>query len=346
MVPHPVRIGVLGCADIARRRMLPAMAALGDTEIAAVAARDEEKAARTAFPYGCRVVADYAELISLPDVEAVYVPLPVALHAEWVAAALRAGKHVLAEKPLTTDPDRTRALFALARRSGLVLRENVMFVHHAQHAAVRRLVDEGALGELRSFRAVFSVPRRPEHDIRLVPELGGGALFDVGVYPVRAALHFLGAGPRVAGAVLTADRHGHGVDTAGSVLLRTPDGVGAQLDFGLDHAYRSAYELVGSEGRLSVEHAFTPPAGHRPVLRLTHGTGHREVVLEPDDQVANTLREFARAVRAAGPRGVPRPADGAEEAALLQADLLAEVRRSADRDLAHARAPLSGTEYS
>ncbi|MFJ3196999.1 Gfo/Idh/MocA family protein [Streptomyces griseoviridis] len=341
---HPVRIGVLGCADIARRRLLPAMAASGETEVAAVASRDEEKAARTAMPYGCRVVADYAELVSLPDVEAVYVPLPVALHAEWVAAALRAGKHVLAEKPLTTDPDRARALFALARDRRLVLRENVMFVHHAQHAAVRRLVADGAIGEPRSFAAAFEVPRRPAGDIRLVPELGGGALWDVGVYPVRAALHFLGAGLRVAGAVLSPGPGGPGVDLAGGVLLTSPAGVHAHLDFGLDHGYRSAYELRGDEGRISVDHAFTPAADHRPVLRVTRGTASRRVVLEPDDQVANSVREFARAVRAARPGGPPGPAGRAEEAALLQAELLADVRRAAER--APAQASLSGTEYS
>ncbi|SHH51493.1 Gfo/Idh/MocA family protein [Streptomyces sp. 3214.6] len=346
MSVHPVRIGVLGCADIARRRMLPAMAAVEETEVAAVASRDVDTAARTAMPYGCRAVGDYAELVTLPDVEAVYVPLPVALHAEWVEAALRAGKNVLAEKPLTTDPERSRALFALARRRGLVLRENVMFVHHAQHAAVRRLVDDGVIGELRSFHAAFAVPRRPDGDIRLVPELGGGALWDVGVYPVRAAVHFLGAGLRVAGAVLTRDRYGREVDTAGSVLLRTADGVGAHLDFGLDHAYRSSYELWGTAGRVTVEHAFTPPADRRPVLRVVDAGGTREVVLDPDDQVANTVREFARAVRAADTGSIPRSADRAEEAALLQADLLAEVRRGADLGLAHHRPSFSGTEYS
>ncbi|MFD4575700.1 Gfo/Idh/MocA family protein [Streptomyces sp. NPDC058417] len=358
----PVRIGVLGCADIARRRMLPAFAASGDTVLAAVASRDEERAARTALPYGCRAVAGYAELVSLPGVDAVYVPLPVALHAEWVEAALRAGKHVLAEKPLTTDPDRTRQLFALARARGLVLRENVMFVHHPQHAAVRRLVADGAVGELRSFHAAFTVPRRPEGDVRLDPGLGGGALWDVGVYPVRAAAHFLGGGLRVAGAVLTRDRHGREVDTAGGALLRTPEGVTAHLDFGLDHAYRSTYELRGSEGVLSVDHAFAPPPDRAPVLRLVQGPESREVRLPAEDQVALTVRAFAQAVRAAEAGGPfagatvhgaavsaaasAASADWSEEASLLQADLLADVLRGADGALARASAPSSGTEYS
>ncbi|MEQ4606332.1 Gfo/Idh/MocA family oxidoreductase [Streptomyces cavourensis] len=144
MSPRPaVRVGVLGCADIARRRMLPAFAASPDTEVVAVASRDADRAKALAAPYGARPVQGYAELLADASVDAVHIPLPLALHAEWTEAALRAGKHVLAEKPLTDDPARSAALFALAERSGLALMENVMFVHHRRHAEVARLVAAG-----------------------------------------------------------------------------------------------------------------------------------------------------------------------------------------------------------
>ncbi|MGW6907358.1 Gfo/Idh/MocA family protein [Streptomyces sp. NPDC054940] len=317
----PVRIGVIGCADIALRRMLPAMATASGVEVTAVASRDGTKAAEAGRAYGCRPVRGYAELLELDDVQAVYVPLPAALHAEWVEAALRAGKHVLAEKPLTTERARTEELMALARARGLVLMENVMFVHHAQHATVRRLVDSGAIGALRAFHACFAVPRRPDGDIRHQPELGGGALFDVGVYPLRAALHFLGPDLEVAGAVLT---HGprRQVDTSGAVLLHTRAGVSAQLSFGLEHAYRSGYELWGSEGRIVLDHAFTPPADHHPLVRVERPPGAEELRLAPDDQVANTVSAFVTAVR----RGDPPDGD-----CLRQAVLLDEVRRRARR---------------
>ncbi|MDI3422922.1 Gfo/Idh/MocA family protein [Streptomyces luteolus] len=315
-----VRVGVLGCAEIARRRMLPALDRCPDTRVTAVASRDPARAAATAEPYGARVLPGYAALLAAPDVDAVYVPLPLALHAEWTEAALRAGKHVLAEKPLTADADRTAELCALARARGLALMENVMFVHHGQHTRVRQLVADGALGELRSFRAEFTVPRRPEGDIRLSPELGGGALWDTGVYPLRAAQHLLGPDLAVVGAVAAATS-GSAVDTAGSALLRrTTDGVAAHVSWGLDHAYRSGYELTGSAGRLTLDMAFTPPAGHRPVVHLHDASGSREYVLEAEDQVANTVAEFAAAVR----RGTAPQAD-----TLAQARLLADVRRAA-----------------
>ncbi|MCC2274754.1 Gfo/Idh/MocA family oxidoreductase [Streptomyces sp. ET3-23] len=319
---RPLSVGVLGCADIAWRRVLPALAGAGETRVAAVAGRDPEKTRRFAERFGCVPVDGYAALLDRDDVDAVYVPLPAALHAEWVERALLAGKHVLAEKPLTTCGDRTGRLLALARGRGLVLMENVMFVHHRQHAEVRRLVADGAIGELRAFRAEFAVPERPAGDIRHQAALGGGSLLDMGVYPVRAALHFLGHGLAVVGAALhrPADRE---VDTAGSALLRTPEGVTAHLLFGMQHAYGAAYELWGSRGRIRVDRAFTPPAGHASVLHIDGPDGTERRVVPADDQVVNTVRAFARAVRS----GLVPPQDAA--ACLRQAALLDRIRERA-----------------
>ncbi|MFQ6194420.1 Gfo/Idh/MocA family protein [Streptomyces sp. NPDC000405] len=316
---HPVRIGVLGCADIARRRMLPAFAAHPDTELVAVASRDRTRAASLAAEYRCRAFHGYAALLADEAVDAVYVPLPAALHEEWAEAALRAGKHVLAEKPLTLEPARTAALATLARERGLALMENVMFVHHSQHAAVGELVASGAIGEPRAFHAAFAVPRRPAGDIRLRPELGGGALWDTGVYPVRAAVRLLGPELRVVGATV---RRGPGdaVDTAGAALALTPAGITVQLTFGLDHAYRNSYEIWGTEGTIVVDRAFTPPADHRPVLRLTGPAGTETVPLAPDDQVAGTVGAFVAAVRV----GAPLDPD-----VLRQAQLIEDVRHLA-----------------
>lgn len=257
-VTSRVRVAVLGCADIALRRMLPAMAASADVELIAVASRDAHKANETARRFGCAAVHGYDALLARDDVDAVYVPLPAALHDVWVEAALRAGKHVLAEKPLTTSQVRTAELLRLASARGLALVENVLFVHHGQHAAVRALVRDGAIGQTRSLQASFAVPARPEHDIRYRAALGGGALWDVGVYPVRAALYLLGSPLTVAGAVLMSDP-GREVDTSGAALLRSEAGAVAHLTFGIGHAYHSGYELRGSEGRITVDRAFTPP---------------------------------------------------------------------------------------
>ncbi|MCP3817860.1 Gfo/Idh/MocA family oxidoreductase [Streptomyces sp. A3M-1-3] len=322
----PVRIGVLGCADIARRRMLPAMAATDGVEIAAVASGDAARARELAGQFGARPVHGYAALLDRDDVDAVYVPLPAALHEEWTEAALRAGKHVLAEKPLTTGPAGTGRLMAPAERSGRVLMENVMFVHHPQHAAVAKLVADGAIGEVRAFQAAFAIPALPEDNIRHRADLGGGALWDTGVYPVRAALHHLGDSLRVVGATLV-QQPGRTVDTGGAALLRTPEGVSAQLVFGLDHAYRSSYEIWGSEGRITVDRAFTPPADMPPQVLLERRSGTERIALPAADQVARTVAAFADAVRTGGK---PDP----DPVCLRQAELLHDVRVHASVDSA------------
>lgn len=319
----PVRIGVLGCAEIARRRMLPAFAADPGSRLVAVASRDSAKAAEVAGRFGCAAVTGYEQLLADPGIEAVYVPLPLSMHAEWIERALLAGKHVLGEKPLTPDPRTTGRLFALARERGLVLAENFMFPYHRQHGRVRELLADGAIGELRSFSAEFAIPAPPEDNIRYRPELGGGALLDIAVHPLLAAWLFLGPDLEVRGARLR--RHPrHGVDTGGAILLATPDGTTAQVVFGMEHAYRSAYELWGSQGRIRVEPAYAPATDHRPVIRLERPDGTEEMTLEADDQYENAVRSFSLAVRSA-------PSDLRQDQSLALARLLADVR-AADRD--------------
>lgn len=320
----PLRIGVMGCADIARRRMIPAMAASPGTAVTAVASRNPVTAAALAAQVGCSPVNGYERLLEIDGVDAVYIPLPPALRADWIEAALRAGKHVLAEKPVSTDPRRTRELLDLARASGLALMENVMFVHHRQHEAVLRLIAEGAVGEVRSFSAAFGIPAMPAGNIRYAPELGGGALWDLGIYPLRAALHVLGPELSVAGAMSAT--LGRDVDTSWAVLLCGPAGIGVQLTFGFDHLYHSGYAVWGSHGRLSVDRAFTPPSSHVPVVRLENAGGTRPIRLEADDQVANCIEAFRLAARAGL---VP-----AAETVLRESELLEQIARHAARVMA------------
>ncbi|MFF1478971.1 Gfo/Idh/MocA family protein [Streptomyces sp. NPDC058301] len=323
---RPVRLGVLGCADIAWRRTLPAVVAQPLVELVAVASRDADKAERFAGRFGCAAVTGYQELLERDDIDAVYVPLPAGLHAQWIEAALRAGRHVLAEKPLTTDAATTARLVDLARGRGLLLMENFMFTYHAQHAEVQRLVADGAIGELRAFSAAFTIPELADDDIRHQSALGGGALLDVAGYPVRAAELFLGDGLEVVGSVL---RHcpRRGVDMAGAALLRTTSGITAQLTFGMENAYRSSYELWGSTGRITVPRAFTPPPDHRPVIRVERQEGTREITLPADDQFANVVRAFARGVLDGGT--LPRATGHGPDAAVRHACLVDEIRRLA-----------------
>ncbi|MFJ1760868.1 Gfo/Idh/MocA family protein [Amycolatopsis sp. NPDC088138] len=318
-----VRIGVLGCAGVARRRFLPAVAAVPELELTAVASRTPQRAAEFAAEFGGAAVTGYRNLLERDDVDAVYVPLPTGLHHDWVRQALEAGKHVLAEKPLATNLAEAAELVELARRNRLLLRENLMFLHHSQHAAVRELVAGGEIGDLRSIAAVFGHPALPDGDVRYRPELGGGCLLDVGVYPIRLA-QFFEAGPwQVAGAVLRPGTRG--VDVAGSALLRSANQVTAQLEFGFDHYYRNVYRLWGTEGLVTVRHAFTPGPAKRPSVTLERPDRTVELALPADDQFRNAATAFARDVLAGA--GVDDTGDAQE--IRRQATLVDAVRGAA-----------------
>ncbi|MEU8814245.1 Gfo/Idh/MocA family oxidoreductase [Actinoplanes sp. NPDC048796] len=312
-----VRVGVLGCADIAWRRTLPAMLAVPEIELTAMASRSAAKAARFAARFGGEPVEGYERVLADPGVDAVYLPLPVHLHSAWTERALRAGKHVLVEKPLAASAADARKVLALARDRGLVLYENFMFLHHSQHAAVRRLVSEGAIGELRNFDSAFTIPPRPPGDIRYEPGLGGGALLDIGLYPIRAAMMLIGE-LDVVGAVLCRDPD-RGAVLSGSVLACGPGGVAVSAVFGMEHSYRTSYALSGSTGRLSTERVFTPPDGHQPVLRIERQDHREEIVLPADAQFVNVLRRFAAAVLHG------EDIRAAQDEAVMQADVVEQI---------------------
>ena len=318
-----VRLGVLGCADIAWRRTLPAVVDQPSLRLVAIASRSQVAAAKFASRFGCAEVTGYQRLLERDDIDAVYIPLPPGLHAEWISRALQAGKHVLAEKPMSTSRSETAELMTLAASSGRVLLENLMFLHHPQHEMVRRLLADGLIGELRTFASTFSIPRRGPDDFRHHLELGGGARLDIAGYPVRAADLFLGPELRVVGAVLRHDRV-TGVDVGGSALLTDLSGIAAQVTFGMDHAYISSYELGGSDGRMILNRAFTPSPEHRPTLRIERGGQTREMALPAADQFAAMLKLFAKA--ALGELGADVLAE-LDTASLRHAGLLDEILR-------------------
>ncbi|MBB6174264.1 NDP-hexose-3-ketoreductase [Nocardiopsis mwathae] len=271
------------------------MSADPNIDIVAVASRKPTKGERFADRFDCAALSHYEDLLQRSDIDAIYIPLPAMLHAEWITAALSAGKHVLVEKPLVDSGQRTAEVIELARSRQLVLLDNLMFLHHSQHTTVQKLLAQDTIGELRCFSSSFTIPPRPENDIRYKEEVGGGALLDIGVYPLQAALHFLGPDLDVVGAVLRRESRRQ-VMVSGNALLCTPEGVIAEVSFGMEHSYRTTYELSGSSGRIFLDRVFTPPDTYQPVVHIDRQDHREEIVLPADRQFANVLRFFFNAV--------------------------------------------------
>ena len=290
-----MKIGILGTSDIAFRRFLPALAKCEDIEYAGVASRTPEKGKPFREQFGGAVYDGYEALLNDPSIDAVYVPLPPALHYAWGRKVLEAGKHLLMEKPFTTCPEDTEALLSLAREKGLAVHENYMFLYHSQLRKIMELIASGELGDIRLYRMAFGFPKRGGNDFRYVKALGGGALLDCGGYPVRLALELLGESAKVVQARLTTPA-GYEVDLYGSAVLENEDGQAAQISFGMDNAYQCQLEVWGSQATAIAPRIFTAGADFKPTILLRSSIGESTMELPADDQFLHSIERFRQSV--------------------------------------------------
>ncbi len=286
-----MKIGILGAADIAYRRFLPALEKCPEIVYVGVASRTLEKTLRFAERFGGKVYGSYGELLADKSVDAVYVPLPPALHYEWGKKVLLAGKHLFMEKPFTTAPGDTRELLELAAERRLITHENYMFLYHRQLTKVKELIADGMLGKIRLYRMAFGFPKRAEGDFRYCKTLGGGALLDCGGYPVRLALDLLGESARVVQAKLV-QLEGYEVDLYGSAVLENDAGQTAQISFGMDNSYKCELEVWGSRGCLQAGRIFTAPSDFEPVITVKTQAGEETASVQADDAFLNSLHQF------------------------------------------------------
>lgn len=313
-----IRIGVIGCANVAEKYMIPAIKATDDMELIAVASRSKEKSVFFADTFSCEAVVGYSNLIDRDDIDAVYIPLPVALHEEWIMKALKKGKHILAEKSLTTDYKSTKKIIDEAKSCQLLVMEDFMFQYHRQHAFVDKLIKDGEIGEVHFLRSSFGFPPRSKDDIRYDKKLGGGALLDAGGYVVKAAQLFLGNDLTLRGAVLKYDKQ-LGVDIYGGAIFNNRKGQIAHVSFSFDNYYQCNYEIWGSKGKITADRAFTPPPDFAPQIILEKQDHKQEFVIKPDNHFINILKEFHRAI-------IEKDFNRHWEDALKQANLLDRIR--------------------
>lgn len=313
-----LRWGILGCARITRRGLIPGIRASRRGQLEALASRDLETARAWAQEFAVpRAYGSYEAMLADPEIDAIYIPLPNELHRSWVFAAADAGKHVLCEKPLALNATEARAMVEHCASRRVLLMEAFMWPHQPRTAAIRRLVAEGAIGELRLVRSSFSFSI-DMNDWRLDPARGGGALWDIGCYGVSTARLYAGAEPE--GIQAVAHFGPTGVDLSLSASLRFPSGILGQLDCSFEQPFRCTYELVGSTGVIEVPDAYLPPA--RPTARLKTADSVKDLVFDGHNQYAEMVDALARGV-SDGLR-LPAPAeDGLAQMLTLDAILAA-----------------------
>jgi xylose dehydrogenase (NAD/NADP) len=302
-----VRIGVVSAANIGRRVVIPAILRARNAELVALASsseaggrflRETELTTADGRPLrdAVRLHGSYAELLTDPDVDAVYIPLPNHLHGEWSMRAADAGKHVLCEKPAGLDAAETAAMIDHCTSRRVVWMEAFMYRFHPQWRVVRRLLDEGAIGELRAVVAVFTFSVHDPRNIRRVAEYGGGSLYDVGSYCVNVSRWMFGRPPVSAGGSST--RSPEGVDEEFRGLLDFGAGGSALILSSLSQPYRHYVRLLGTEGDITVPRAFVLRPDEAVTVIHTDAGGQAEThAVEAADEYRLEVEDFADCVR-------------------------------------------------
>lgn len=332
-----LRIGIICPSEIAFRRFMPAIQKCDGAKYIGVAHasakewfggkeadstvidNEAKKAHSFKAEYGGKVFSSYGELLESSEINAVYLPLPPALHFKWAKKALENGKHIFLEKPSTTSAGDTRELLEIAGEKGLAVHENYMFQFHNQIAEIQDIVKGGKIGDVRLYRIAFGFPQRQKNDFRYNKELGGGALLDCGGYTIKLASMLLGKTAQLKYSNLNYTDE-FDVDIYGSAAMVNDKGVTAQLSFGMDNSYKCELEVWGSKGFIRTGRILTAPDGFEPAAEVTVGNETEIIKLSADDTFKKSIEQFLKCVSDEEQR------EENYRAILRQAELVDEVK--------------------
>lgn len=313
-----LRIGIICPSEIAFRRFLPSLKKVSEFKFAGVAIaspeewfgnldkvsigaineqqmRERLKAQSIVDLFGGKIYDSYLDIVTAKEVDAIYLPLPPALHHKWAKKALVSGKHSLIEKPFTTSLEDTEELLSIARKNNLAVHEDYMFIFHNQLQAINSIIQSGELGKVRHYRIQFGFPRRAANDFRYNKALGGGALLDAGGYTIRYASLLLGETAVITAAASCYDNDCD-VDIFGSASMMNAEGTIAQLAFGMDNNYKCLVEAWGAEGTLTAERVLTAPDGFVPNVIIRKGNEDFIRELPSDESFVKSIQHFAKCI--------------------------------------------------
>lgn len=310
-----IKIGIISPSEIAFRRFMPAIkkstefeyvgvafatkqewfgnmsTEVSDENFSKIKLSEQNKSNNFAQTYGGKVFEGYEAMIKSGEIDAVYIPLPPALHYQWAKMALENGLHTFVEKPSTTSLDDTTSLIEIAKANNLALHENYMFMYHSQLETIENVVKNNEIGEVRLCRIDFGFPERTQNDFRYNKKLGGGALMDCGGYTLKYAAHILGEGTKLicANSIYSPK---YDVDIAGAATLTNTKGQVVQVSFGMDNDYRCSIDIWGSKGTLKSNRILTAPEGFEPSYTISKNGQEETIKMKADDTFYKSIMRF------------------------------------------------------
>jgi predicted dehydrogenase len=290
--PSKIHWGLLSTARI-NRSLIPPIHQSKQSELVAVASRDQAQASAYAHEWGIPTAhGSYEALLADPKVDVIYISLPNSLHPEWTIKALEAGKHVLCEKPICLSVAEMDQITDAVASTGKVVAEAFMYRHHPQTLKVKELVTNGTIGDLRLIRGTFSYKLSNPENPRLDPDLGGGSIWDVGCYPISYARFLVGSEPEE---VFGWQMNGpSGVDLLFAGQMRFSNQVFAQFDSSFDVPFRVNIEVIGSEGAIMIPNPYKP--GKNEKISLTHNDKTENIVIRGEELYIGEVVDMENAI--------------------------------------------------
>jgi len=297
-----VRWGILSTADIGMSKVTPAIQAASNSQVLAIASRESGRAAEAAAELGIRdAYGTYEELLAADDIDAVYIPLPNDMHAEWVFKAAAAGKHILCEKPLAMSVQEASAMVAACSKADVKLQEAFMYLHHPSWVEAIRLVRSGAIGELQAVQSWFSYSNDDPTNIRNRVENGGGAIMDIGCYNINLSRLLFDAEPINVASVVHRDPV-MGIDTLTSAVLEFQGGRQSSFTCSIRSEEYQRVHIFGTSGRIDIEIPFNIPPDRETRVYLSSGgnppvePATETIVFPAVDQYTVQAELFAEAI--------------------------------------------------
>lgn len=285
------RWGIMSAANIAYDELVPALRRSENAEVAAIASKSTDKTERFNIPV---VYTDYMELLNDASIDAVYIPLPNALHTEWAVKAMNKGKNVLLEKPAALTREEMLKMKEASEENNVLFMEAFMYQFHKQHQRIKELLASDIIGELKHLKAHFSWEIEDENDIRLNPTLGGGAMRDVGCYGLHAVTQLLGFKPveiSMSGRV----PEEYGVDITSVCILKDKEQRIAEVTASMEMPFLNRYEIIGTKGSILLDSSFRPDVSDDQFGKITVKDENANIILFErikDDQYLNQIEYF------------------------------------------------------
>lgn len=317
-----IKFGIIGCSTIAKKSTIPAIINSKNATLEMIGSRSKIKSKKFANEFSCQKYGNYQEVLENPNIDAVYISLPMNLHEEWSIKAAKFGKHILCEKSAVLSYNSAKKVIKKCKDNDVQIMENFVFKSHPQHKKISNMIQNNTIGKIHTFNAKYGFNlTKSKQNFRFNNAFGGGALNDIGCYLISASKLIFQDLPISVFCNLDIDKKLK-VDYQGNIIMIFPNNKTALISFGYDNYFQSTYEIWGSKGMIKTDRAFNVPVKMQITLKLYRNDKIKNIIIKPVNQFQLTIENFCNRLN------VTLINDNFEKDFLEQALIMDNIRKS------------------